>query len=310
MQYAHSALVEAEYGLIGPLVFEQMHNGPDNDVFVVADSNGVKYALRQSKRAGKNIAFEIDILVALDKSNFSSPKILQTKSRKYFVEVDGAQLVLFEYIEGIKMEKDVTGLGARKFGQLHSLTNGLQLDVAPTRTIFTEFDRLLKIDQEKIKQFKDYETVVEQVKQFYKEAESKIASKKELYGIIHNDYRIQNLIYTTDDCYIIDFDWSCYGPLLKDLGLAIAEWSMYTRSTGASREAIDKFINSYNETAPRMVSYDKDLIFWICFACLSDTCTFLVDVAEGGNKHTDKVITDVDQCHMYKKFKYFYNELK
>jgi len=318
MSYQYSSLIESKYGLLGPLIFEQIHNGPDNDVFVVIDSNNTKYALRQSKRLGKNIAFEIELLTVLARSGFSSPQPIPTKSNKYLVNAGTTQLVLFTYIQGTQIMKlelehfqsDFIERGARKLGELHHLTNGLQLDAVPTRTLFTEYDRFLKLDADKLKQFKDYETFLDQAKNFYKEAKSRIESEKEFYGIIHNDYGIQNLIYTDSNCFIIDFDWACYGPLLKDLGFAIAEWSMYTRNTDLSQKAIERFIKAYNETAPQAVLYDKDLTFWVCFACLSAACTFLTDIAEGRSIYTDKTITNVDQCYMYRKFKYFYSEIK
>lgn len=316
MSYKYSSRIESDYGLSGPLLFDLVHDGSDNNVFIVTDSNGKKYALRESKRLAKNLEFEIELLTVLAQSGFSSPRPLQTVLKTHSIVIGTTQLVLFTFIQGIQITKlepehltsDVIERGARKLGELHSVTNMLRVDTVPSRTIFSECDRLLKLDAELLKPFKDYQTVLDQVHDFYEEAQARITKKTELYGVIHNDYRIQNLIYTADDCFVIDFDWSCYGPLLKDIGLALAEWSMYTRSSGPSREAIKIFIKSYNEKAPRPISYNADLIFWICFACLSDTCTFLVDVIEG--KYSEKVIIDVDQCHMYRKFKYFYQEFK
>ncbi|MEI8327916.1 MAG: phosphotransferase [Candidatus Taylorbacteria bacterium] len=316
ISYKHLLCIETEYGLIGPLSSKLIHDGPDNYVYVVVDANNNKYALRVNKRAGKNISFEMAILTVFAQIGFSAPRLLRTKSKEYFSTIDKVFVVLFIYIEGIQIKKISsehleTGIierGAKKLGELHRLTNGMMVEIIPTRTIFTEFDRLLKINISILERFKDVRVVIEQVKFFYHDALLRINSKKDLYGVIHNDYRVQNLIYTKDDCYIIDFDWSCYGPLSKDLGLAIAEWSMYTGNTGPSQEMIERFIKAYNETAPQVVLYNKDLIYWICFACLSDTCTFLADVVEGG--YADKVINDVDQCYMYRKFKYFYGELK
>lgn len=308
-------LIKSEFGLTEPLSFEQIHNGPDNNVYIITDRQGQKYALRESKRLGKNVSFETEILATLSQSGFSVPAPIRTVSGNLFVTTEGVQLVLFKYILGTQIEKLETEhlnsryieLGARKLGELHSLTNKMKVEAVPTRHIFTEFDRLLKTDHSVLDRFKDIKTVTEQVQIFYQEAKQRIDSQQELYGIIHNDYRIQNLIYTKDDCCLIDFDWACYGPLLKDLGLSVAEWSMFTKISGPSKEAIKIFLDNYNKTAPRKVTYDKNLLFWICFACLSDTCTFLVDVCAGA--HAEKNITDVAQCHMYQKFKWFYREL-
>lgn len=124
-------------------------------------------------------------------------------------------------------------------------------------------------------------------------------------GAIHNDYRIQNLIFLSDtDCTLIDFDWSCYGPLIKDVALAVGEWSLFDFNKGPSQEAIDQFLKGYNSTSPQKINYDKELIFWISFAYLSEAATFFTDVCE--ERHTDLVITEISQCHSYKKFRYFY----
>lgn len=318
MAYKYSLQVESEFGLKGPLVFNQIHNSPDNDVFIITDGDKKKYVLRQSKRLGKNAMFEMEVLTKLAQVGFLSPESLQTKSKAYLINIDKIQLVLFAYIRGTQIGKlgpehlvtDVIERGAKKLGELHSLTKNMKVSDTPSRTIFTEYDRLLSIDIDKLKPFKGYKTLLERVKDFYSKAQLRIKWGKELYGVIHNDYGIQNLIYTKDDCYIIDFDWACYGPLLKDLGLAIAIWPPYSKDGIPSKAIIDRFLKSYNKTAPQIVVYDRDLIFWVCFACLSDTCTFITDTVQNNYKYGENVINDVEQCRMYKKFEYFYQELK
>ncbi len=317
MSYQYLPQVESKYGLAGPLSSKLIHDGPDNYVYIVTDANGKKYALRINKRLGKNVSFELEVLVTLAQKGLNITRPLETKSKEYFILINNNQVVLFDFIEGTQVEKldtehletDVIERGARKFGEFHNFTNNMKVETVPNRNIFTEYDRLLALDTDTLKKFTDYEILLKQVKTFYSEAQSRIKEGKELYGVIHNDYRIQNLIYTKDDCYIIDLDWACYGPILKDLGLAIAEWSMYKKDTGPSKIAIDRFLKSYNETAPKTVAYDKDLIFWICFACLSDTCTFIADVVQNNFKYGDIAINDVNQCRMYRKFQYFYQEL-
>ena len=316
MPYKYLHQIESGYELLCPIFLDLIHDGLDNRVFVVTDAKNNKFVLRESKRSGKNASFEVDVLSALEKFCFSSPHIIKTKKDKYLLRIDNREIILFEYIQGSQIEKlesihlksDVIEQGVRKLGELHLLTNGMNVNAILTRTIFTECDRLLKLDVNLLKQFKNSDILINQVKHFYKEAQSRIGNKQELFGVIHNDFRIQNLIFSDKDCFVIDFDWACYGPLLKDVGLAVAEWSLYNKSKGPSKEAIERFIKAYNETAPKAVQYDKDLIFWICFACLSDACTFLADVIEG--KYPEKNIIDVEQCYMYKKFAYFYQELK
>ena len=318
MSYKYLTQLEAEYGLTQTLNFDHIHNGPDNDVFIITDSKGSKFVLRQSKRIGKKAEFEVGVLSKLAEAKFSSPQIIQTKTKADLVLIDNIQLVLFSHIQGYQIQDlsednlktDIYERGARKLGELHTLTENMKIEAEPARNLFTEFDRFLSLSPENLSHFKDSEILLEQVKNFRSKAQLRIDSKKEPYGVIHNDYRVQNLIYNENDCYIIDFDWACYAPLLKDLGLAIVEWSLFDFKIGPSKPAIEKFIKGYNETAPQTVTYGEDLIFWICFACLSDTCTFIADVCEDDYKYRGEIsINDVDQCRMYKKFKYFLKEL-
>jgi len=164
---------------------------------------------------------------------------------------------------------------------------------------------LLAVGVKKFKQFDGYESLLKEAKEFRTRGEQ--AAKKSAVGIIHNDYRIQNLIFIGQELCLIDFDWACHGPFLKDVGLALAEWSLFDPESGPSKEAVDQFLGGYNSAAPFRVDFNSDAIFWICFACLSDACTFFADIIEG--RYLNKQITDVNQCHMYKKFEYFYKLL-
>jgi len=203
-------LIKSGYGFKGELSYYQIHDGPDNNVYAIT-VDGNKYALRESKRLGKSVSFETEVLIKLNQLNFSVPKIIKTISGGYFLQAGDKQFVLFEYILGSQTDKlspehletNLIERGASKLGELHSLTNSLNITAKPSRGIFTEFDRLLQLDKASLERFSDSDQVVEQVKGFYKEAKVRIESKKELYGIIHNDYRIQNLIYSDKDCYII-----------------------------------------------------------------------------------------------------------
>lgn len=315
MSFKYRSQIEAEFGLHGPLSFELVHNGPDNQVHIITDAEGNKYALRSAKRVDKVLPFEIEVLATLASVGFTSPRLVKTKSGSYSTLIDEVQMVLFDYITGWQVEKLepehlASGLierGAVKLGALHRTTKGMNVASAPSRTIFTEYERFFALKTDKLSELKGYAVFLVQAHSFFKEAHTRLERGQEMMGVIHNDYRVQNLIFTDKDCTVIDFDWACSGPLLKDIGLAIAEWSLFKSSVGPSREAIDVFLRGYNQISPKAVNYDKDLLFWICFACLSDACTFFADLSQGG--YADKNITDAEQCFMYRKFSYFQGEL-
>ncbi len=298
--------IEQEYGL-RIISADLIHQGKDNDVYVLNDQNRKKYVWRIGKRREKNFDFEVELLRNLERSGFEAPRMILSKN--------GRSGSLFDFIEGRQFEK-VSGemladgkieAGGRKLGQLHRITHSMQINKESNRTIFTEFERLLKIDIKNLERFNGYEVLRGQVEKFYAEGK-KAAQKSNLaFGIIHNDYRIQNLIFTNEGSYLIDFDWACSGPLIKDVGLALAEWSLFAPESGPSKEAIEQFLTGYNSVAPFRVDFNSDAIFWICFACLSDACTFFADIIE--ERYLGKEINAIRQCRMYIKFRFFMKQI-
>lgn len=308
-----------EYGLNKKTVFELVHDGIDNNTYLLTDANGKKYVLRESKRnnENKNIDFEINLLLVLSQSSVNAPRPIASKNDRYYFTVNDRSFTLFDYVDGHQYEaidsemisKNIIILGGKKLGELHNVTKNISIGINAKRTILTEFERLLSAPTEKLAQFDGYVELLEYVKKFRKDVQNLIQTEKIESGTIHNDYRIQNLIFSENnkDASIIDFDWSCYGPFLKDVGLAIAEWSIFDFEQGPSQKAIRQFIDGYNSTGPIHVKYDSKLLFWVCFSCLSDACTFFSDVLE--LRYNDVSINKIDQCRMYKKFKYFLKEI-
>lgn len=297
-------------------MLELIHDGIDNRVYLVTDAAAKRYILRESKRThvSRSVAFEAATIALLIRSGIPTPAIVTTQSGLPGAVIDGHDATMFEHVPGFQFEdmspelvaRGILDVGARALGALHAATRGQAIPEAPKRTIFTELDRFVEIKNHPLlKGIDGYAELVSEAADLRERAEAMIRSSSADMGIIHNDYRIQNLIFQDDSrCSIIDLDWACPGPLLKDVGLAIAEWSMFDFVANVpSRSAIDGFIDAYNETAPAPVSYGKDLLFWISFSCLSDACTFFVDLVEG--RYEGKSIVRTEQCRMYRKFEYF-----
>lgn len=306
-----------EYGLDKSAVFKLIHDGIDNNVHLL-DASDKKYVLRESKRSevNKNIDFEINLLLTLSQTSLSVPRTVALRDNSYYLAINNKCFTLFNYIEGHQfktvsnemLSANVIILGGKKLGELHDITKNIEIGIDSKRTIFTEFERLFSVPAEKLAQFDGHIEFLEHAKKFYADAKKLMQDEKTISGMIHNDYRIQNLIFSANnaDASIIDFDWSCQGPFLKDIGLAIVEWSIFDFEKGPSQEAIQQFIGGYNSTGPMHIEYNAELLFWVCFSCLSDACTFFSDVLE--LRHKDLSINKIDQCRMYKKFKYFLKE--
>lgn len=305
---------------IGPVIAcELIHDGIDNMIYKLSsDSLNKKFVARVSKRSGehKSFDFEFELLRYLTYANFSIPKLIVSKSGNNSTYIDGVTCVVFEYIDGDVfhsaneelLRKGYIEIGGRLLGELHISTEIFQPDHVPKRTIFTEIERLKNCSKEDLGRFEGYQELVAHVDTFTKEAKKRMRAGLP-GGIIHNDYHIGNLIYAKDGsvAYMLDFDWACAGPFIKDIGFAIGAWSCGDiRKELPDTNRINTFLAGYNATAPHKINYDSDLLFWICFAYISEACTFFPDVLEGHYPNLN--IIKVDQCLSYRKFLYFLNK--
>lgn len=290
--------------------FRLIHDGLDNKVYRITVGVSSVYIVRESKRnkKNKNIDFEIKLISFLDKSNFSVPKIILTTGGNPSFNLGARTIIVFQYIKGEILQKGLIELGGKTLGNLHNKTLNLETKFDPIRNVFTELERFTDKNKKKMFRFKGYQVVEKHIKHFVDVARKKIKCGLP-HGVIHNDFHIGNLIYMTDKklLYTIDFDWSCNGPLVKDVALAIGSWSCTdVAKIPPDKETIAKFLIGYNSTAPIHIKYDQDLLFWICFAYLSETATFFADFLE--SRYPNLNITKVEQCISYRNFKYFFEK--
>lgn len=297
-----------QYNLSEPVNQRLIRESADNIVYSVEGKD--KKILRISKRLPiEDIEFEFAIFEHLSKNNFPVSKWNKTKDGKIFARSRDTIAVMFDFLEGyqVKVDKDnllnkVQVYTAGKYlALMHNASLGFKTDSPRKRNILSELERVISVRQIFIDKFeggKDFLKQVEDAVKFGGEDKSTI-------GLIHNDYRPGNVIFKSDDeiSGVIDFDWSCVGPVVKDLALAVVEWSFPDGRTEPSIELFDAFLAGYNSVAK--TKYEKDVLLysWIKFTTLSDACTFFADVSEG--EYSDKVIDNIGQCYMYKKYLYF-----
>ncbi len=301
-----------QYNLSEPVNPQLVRESADNVVYSVGDKD--KKILRISKRLPiGDIEFEFAIFEHLSKNNFPVPKWNKTKDGKIFVQSENTIAVMFDFLEGyhVKVDKDnlpnssQAHTAGKYLALMHNASLGFKTDFPRKRNIFSELERVINLKQifiDKFKGGKDFIKQVEEAIKFGKEGKS-------INGLIHNDYRPGNVIFKSDNEIrgVIDFDWSCTGPIIKDLALAVVEWSFPDGRTEPNMELFAAFLAGYNSVAN--VKYEKgELLYsWIKFTTLSDACTFFADVNEG--EYSDKVIDNIDQCYMYKKY-LFFNKLE
>lgn len=277
----------------------------DNFVYVIGEKN--KKILRISKRLPiEDIKFEYEATEFLSKGNVVVPKWMMTKSGDFYTLIDGNVAVVFDFLEGhhIEVDKDylpsqIQAYNAGKgLGLMSNASIGFISTFPRQRNIFSEFERVISISEVFTNKFEGGREFVDQVKkaiQFSK-------NQNESVGFIHNDYRPGNVFFNNNNelTGIIDFDWSCIGPVIKDLALAIVEWSFPDGATEPDFKIFDSFLDGYNSVSNYKWKKDERLYSWIKFATLSDASTYFCDLADDPNS-TKRII----KSYMYRKFKFF-----
>ncbi|MFH1049242.1 MAG: phosphotransferase [Patescibacteria group bacterium] len=296
-----------EYNLIETEPIKPVRESMDNAVYVIGDKD--KKILRISKRLPfEDIRFEYEATSYLFKNDLPVARWLLNRSGDFYTLIDGAVAVMFEFLNGhhILIDKDHLPTLAQAFnagkelGLMSNVAAGFNPSSPRKRDIFTEFNRVISVSDIFIKNFEGGKEFIAQVKAAMEFGKSQI----EVNGLIHNDYRSGNILFNGSDSVsgIIDFDWSCMGPIVKDLALAVVEWSFPDGRIEPDWKLFDVFLAGYNSIAKNKYEKGVFLYSWIKFACISDSCTYFCDLANDINS-TTKVI----KSYMYRKYLFFSN---
>lgn len=278
----------------------------DNEVFVVGEKE--KKILRISKRLPiEDIKFEYEATKRLSDGGVIVPQWVMTKAGDFYTTIDGKVAVLFDFLNGHHIEVDKDHLPTKEQAYNAGRGLGLMSNAAASftsssprkRNIFTELERAVALIDVFSEQFEGGKDFVEQVKK----AITFGKNQTEIEGFIHNDYRPSNVFFNEKDEFagIIDFDWSCAGPVIKDLALAVVEWSFPDGATEPDFEVFDSFLNGYNSVADKKW-IKEELYPWIRFATLSDAATYFCDLADDPTS-TKRII----KSYMYRKYLFFSN---
>jgi Ser/Thr protein kinase RdoA (MazF antagonist) len=278
----------------------------DNFVFSIGENE--KTILRLSKRLPiEDVAFEYDLIQHLISKKIPVSEIIKNNENKPYSLIEDSVVVLFKFIEGNHIEVDKDNLPSKEqahnAGKYLGLISNAGLDFETNsprqRDIFKEFERVLKLEDYFVNNFEGGKEFVEQVKNAINFGKS----QNEKRGLIHNDYRPSNLFFSKDEVVgVIDFDWACIGPVIKDLALAVVEWSFPDGATEANFEIFDAFLAGYNSVVINKVDRDQRLFDWIKFTTLSDSSTYFCDLAEDPES-TKRII----RSFMYRKYLFFDN---
>jgi len=281
-----------------------LKEGIDNNIYVFKHTNGNKAVLRVSKRdVAETIDFETKLLRHFFEHKAPVAELLPTRNGNLWEMIDRVVVVAFCFVPGTtvlignnaKPNARYAYSAGKALGQLHTVGLSFTCDDSKRRTIFTEYERaLLHRDSiVKLEGGSEFLTAIESYLKWARQYQGDI-------GIIHNDFIPDNILFDKFSVSaVVDFDWSCRGPLIKDLGIALAEWSLPDGLEHHWEEILMSFLDGYNKSAPQKISPDSNLYKWICFSCLSDACTFFADLP------ADPHINRISQCRRYRKFIHF-----
>lgn len=303
METINKILDQYDISEIAPI--EMIRESSDNIVYLVGEKN--KKILRVSKRLPMEDAqFEFEVSQYLTKNNFSVAQWIKTKDGNFYAFAKEIKVaVMFEFLEGYYTQVDKNNLPTKEqaytagqaLASMHEIGKTFKPSTPRNRNVFTELERVLQNEEIFEKDFEGGEVFVEQIKEaikFGKENKSPI-------GLIHNDYRTGNVFFKNDNeiSGVIDFDWSCIGPIMKDLALGVLEWSCPDGRKEPDFAIFDAFLDGYNSVSEEKYIKGKELYSWIMFAALSDTSTFFCD-----RLSSPELKKKITYSYMYLKYLY------
>lgn len=281
-----------------------LRESSDNRVYVIGDTN------RKILRIGKKLSvpeifFEHEVLTTLRDSGVPVPEWAVTKSGDIYVETaEGEVAVMFGFIDGYhagfdnedSMAVHAFSAGAT-LGKIARTGEGFVTKHSRTRTAYSELERALthrRELEESLEGGVELIQGIERIIELTKEQDTP-------FGLLHNDFRPGNVFFSDPETVsgVIDFDWSCMGPLIKDLAHSAMEWSFKDGANGPDEVAFSNFIAGYNSTASNAFTDLKEIYLWAAQSALADTATFFCD-----RLNTDSAIKKVSSSYMYQKYLY------
>lgn len=286
---------------------ELLRDGSDNTMWTVTDDQNIKYVVRVSKREmSGDIAFEAEwIRIMCDEGVPVVPIVLTKDNKPYTTMMSRQAVTVFRFLQGqhLVLSADTTPplnavtLAATALAKLHDISLKHTVDVPRKRTIFSELERIITYKEliiEKIPNGADFVAEVEEQLAWGGEQTYKPV-------LVHNDYRAGNVMFDAQNnlVAVLDFDWSCIGPAIKDVAHTLAEWSFPDGAEKHNEKVFSAFLDGYNKHSVNPVLNDATLYHWISLSCLSDACTFIID------RLLRDEVRDPSSSFMYKKSQYF-----
>lgn len=266
--------------------YKQVYHGPDNELFLLISDDNKKYIFRHSlrKKTTQDRHFEQAFSQFLYDHNIPVRLILKTSENTLLSYCEGKN------VKPSELTTDMAFNGGKILALFHKVSKEFNKEILPKRNVADELNRALNIKEKIINKYTDGEIFIKQIQDI-------LLNIPESNMIIHNDFRVQNVLFDKKNISaILDFDWACIGNPIKDLGHAMVEWS-YPDGGAFNINIFKAFFEGYKSVAHNIDI--NQLKYWIAFSCLSDTATYLADTIDD-KPHSDKILS-----WMYGKYLFF-----
>ena len=252
------------------VAYKQIYAGVDNNIFIVTVDDNTKYIYRQSLRDKpfEDIMFEKNFSDYLLEKHIPVRRVLYPGPESLLSFCEGESCDVHQISEKTAFNAGVM------LHNFHKFAKDFNTFPFPARQLESELLRAIKMKDKlrnKYTNGADFVSIIEKLLQ------SEFLQTPDKC-IIHNDFRIQTLLFQKEAVSaILDFDWSCVGSPLKDLGHALVEWS-FPDGGEFNKKIFKSFFQGYTSNNSDIDFYA--LKYWIEFSCISDTATYLCDTID------------------------------
>ena len=187
---------------------EKNLDSTDGNVYIIK-TNKEKYVVKVYDDIN-HVKSMVKLHTYLINNNFMIPKIIKTKNKDEYLEIDNKIIVMYSFLEGIQIDNidrtsEIIKKVAKEIRRFHDTT-------------------------------KDNDFLLKDVP-FIKNGNDRLSA-------LHFDLTKSNIFYNEGKIGFIDFDDAKYGPSVCDVGIAIA-LLFISKKRGIDNEGVKIFIDTY-----------------------------------------------------------------
>ncbi|WP_129664678.1 phosphotransferase [Phytoactinopolyspora endophytica] len=245
------------YGLTSGVVVSPTSQGDDNESLFVSRADERFVLRRYGVTPAEEVQFELDAIDYLGSVGFPTPRLIRTPEGKRALDVEGASVVLFDFVSGSPISDDDSESGpavARLAARMHKLTAGQTFGGRRSRTDLYRIGAFTFACQED-----PLLRAKPGAERFAEHGRALLAEAPEVFtpdlprGLIHHDMHSENVLVEPhgEIVGLIDFDESYSGPFVLDIAGLLHSWARgadFGYDIGAARRTLAAYREVRNIT--------------------------------------------------------------